>query len=419
MNSHAPPAQTARLHTASLSPAGAQEKNSASSSDLQMTAANGSAYLPYWRLSSFYLFYFAVLGALLPYWSLYLQSLGFTPQKIGELMALLMATRVVAPNIWGYIADCSGERIALIRTASLLAALAFSTVYLDHSYWTLAVVMATFSFFWNGTLPQFEVTTLTHLGKNTQYYSRIRLWGSIGFILSAAFLGPALEHASIDLLPAVILALMVSIWLVSLTVPESRISSRATKSQPLWCVLQKPEVVSFFAAAFLMQASHGPYYTFYTIYMEGYGYSRSLIGSFWALGVIAEVGLFLAMHRLLPALGVRWLLLGSLLLASLRWLLIGFFPTQLPLMLFAQILHAATFGAFHAAAIEWIQRHFTGAQHGRGQALYSSLGFGAGGAFGSFYSGHLWTLQPNSAYLAAAGFGIIAFVMLYPTVDRA
>jgi PPP family 3-phenylpropionic acid transporter len=81
--------------------------------------------IPYWRLSGFYLFYFAVLGALLPYWSLYLQSLGFSSHKIGELMALLMATRILAPNIWGYIADYSGRRMTIIRLASLLAALAF------------------------------------------------------------------------------------------------------------------------------------------------------------------------------------------------------------------------------------------------------------------------------------------------------
>ncbi|QBQ54111.1 MFS transporter [Nitrosococcus wardiae] len=373
---------------------------------------------PYWRLSGFYLFYFATLGALLPYWSLYLQSLGFTPQKIGELMALLMATRILAPNVWAYIADHSGKRMIIVRIASLLAILAFSAVYLNHSYWALAGVMVTFSFFWNGTLAQVEVTTLTHLGKKTHHYSRVRLWGSIGFVITAALLGFLLDHAGMDLLPAVILTLMAGIWVMSLTVPESNTHHHHPHHGSLWRVLQKPEVLTFFVAAFLMQASHGPYYTFYTIYMEGYGYSRGLIGSLWAIGVIAEVGLFLGMHRLLPALGARWMLLGSLLLASLRWLLLGLYPSLLPLMVFAQLLHAATFGAFHAAAIDWVHRHFTGPHQGRGQALYSSLGFGAGGAFGSFYSGHLWTLEPKDAYLAAALIGITAFCLAYPTIDR-
>jgi PPP family 3-phenylpropionic acid transporter len=382
-------------------------------------AASGDTPVPpYWRLSGFYLFYFATLGALLPYWSLYLQSLGFSPQKIGELIALPMAIRILAPNIWGHIADRSGRRMTIVRLASLLAALAFSTVYLNHSYQALVGVMVTFSFFWNGTLPQLEVTTLTHLEKKPHYYSRVRLWGSIGFIFSVALLGPALDYTSVDLLPAVLLTLMIGIWLMSLTVPESEIHHCYGDRGPLWRILQKPEILIFFTVAFLMQASHGPYYTFYTIYMEGYGYSRSLIGSLWALGVIAEVGIFLSMHRLLPALRVRRILLGSLLLASLRWLLIGLFPSHLSLVIFAQLLHAATFGAFHAAAIDWVHRHFTGSHQGRGQALYSSLGFGAGGAFGSFYSGYLWAMDPNGTYLIAAAIAITAFCLAYPSIDR-
>lgn len=373
---------------------------------------------PYWRLSGFYLFYFATLGALLPYWSLYLQSLGLAPQRIGELMALMMATRILAPTIWGYIADQSGKRMVIIRTASLLATLVFSTVYLSHSYWALAGVMMGFSFFWNGTLPQFEVTTLSHLGKKVHHYSRVRLWGSIGFILTVTLLGSVLERSRMDLLPTVILLLMSGIWLMSLTVPESDPHRHATDLKPLWQVLQQPGILAFFTTAFLMQASHGPYYTFYTLYMEEYGYSRSLIGGLWALGVIAEVVLFLAMHRLLPIWGARRVLLGSLLLASLRWLLVGLFPSHLALMVLAQLLHAATFGTFHAAAIDWIYRHFTGASQGRGQALYSSLGFGAGGAFGSFYSGYLWAIAPSSAYLVAATLGITAFCLAYPSIDR-
>jgi PPP family 3-phenylpropionic acid transporter len=311
--------------------------------------------------------------------------------------------------------------MTIIRLASLLAALTFSTVYLNHSYLALAGMMITFSLFWNGTLPQFEVITLTYLDleKKPHHYSRIRLWGSIGFILSVTLLGSVLDRVSMGLLPAVILALMIGICFLSLTVPESDIYHYHNSGQkPLWKVLQNPEILIFFTIAFLMQASHGPYYTFYTIYLEGYGYGRSLIGSLWALGVMAEVGIFLSMHRLLPSLGVRRILLGSLLLASLRWLLIGLFPSYLLIVIFAQLLHGATFGAFHAAAIGWIYHYFSGIHRGRGQALYSSLGFGAGGAVGSFYSGYLWAISPNGTYLVATTITIIAFCVAYFGIDR-
>ncbi|MDX1251687.1 MAG: MFS transporter [Gammaproteobacteria bacterium] len=370
--------------------------------------------MPYWRLSAFYFFFFSSLGAMLPYWGLYLESLGFTPQRIGELMALLMATKIVSPNVWGWIADHTGRRMAIVRLGSLLAAVCFSGVLFGSGYWWLALVMVAFSFFWNATLPQFEATTFTHLGEHTHRYSTIRLWGSIGFIVAVAALGPLFQRVGVGLLPWILLGLMASIWLVSLLVPERLVPPHAQEHQPLREVLRRPEVMALLVVCFLMQASHGPYYTFYSIYLEDHGYSRSAIGQLWALGVIAEVGVFLVMHRLAPRTGLRTLFLASMGLTALRWALIGLYVDKLPVMIFAQTLHAASFGIYHAVAIQLVHKYFTGRHQGRGQALYSSLSFGAGGAVGSLYSGYVWgAASPTAAYCAAALIAAAAFLVAW------
>jgi len=121
--------------------------------------------------------------------------------------------------------------------------------------------------------------------------------------------------------------------------------------------------------------------------LETVGYSREFIGLMWGLGVAVEVGIFIFMHRLLPRFGPRQLLLAALAIAALRWQLIGHFAADLPVLLFAQTLHAFTFGVFHAASIHLIQQFFPGSLQGRGQALYSSLSFGAGNAVGSLAAG--------------------------------
>ncbi len=128
----------------------------------------------YWRLSGFYLFYFASLGALLPYWGLYLESLDFSVTEIGQLVAILMATKIVAPNIWGWIADHTGHRMSIVRMGSLLAAISFTGVFIADGFWWLALVMAVFSFFWNAALPQFEATTMNHLGHCWEHQVRAR-----------------------------------------------------------------------------------------------------------------------------------------------------------------------------------------------------------------------------------------------------
>ncbi len=370
--------------------------------------------MPYWRLSSFYFFYFATLGALIPYWGLYLKDLGFSELQIGELLAVVMATKIIAPNVWGWIADHTGQRMLVIRVASLLAAICFSGVFVSSGYWWLILVMSAFSFFWNASLPQFEATTLNHLGPETQRYSSIRLWGSIGFIVTVAGLGVLFDYVRISYLPLILLLLFVSIWLSSLVVPEQDGRHEYIDHQPLWVLLRRREILSLLVAAFFLQASHGPYYSFYSLYLETWGYSRLLIGELWALGVIAEIFVFIYMHRLLPRFGARKLFLAALLLTGLRWLLIAGFLDNLLILLIAQVLHAASFGIVHAVAIHLIHIYFKGRHQGKGQALYSSLSFGAGGAVGSVLGGWLWTTSgPKSMFISAAAVSLLAWAVAW------
>lgn len=364
---------------------------------------------PYWRLSGFYFFYFASLGALIPYWGLYLDSLGYEAADIGSLMAIIMATKIISPNIWGWIADHTGKRMAIVRLGSLAAVISFAGIFFTAHFWWLALVMLSFSFFWNAALPQFEATTFSHLRAETHRYSSIRLWGSIGFIIAVWVLGDVLNKIGMGYLPTILLVLFLGIWVMSLLVPEDAAGHLPLDHEPLHKVMTRPAVLGLLLSCFLMQASHGPYYTFYSLYMAAHGYSLWLIGAMWAVGVIAEVLVFLGMHRLVPAFGLKPLLIISLLLASLRWILIGLYPGQGVIMFFAQCLHAASFGVYHATAIQLIHGYFRGRHQGKGQALYSSLSFGAGGAAGSFLSGYAWeTIGGNTTFMLAALASLIA-----------
>jgi PPP family 3-phenylpropionic acid transporter len=277
--------------------------------------------------------------------------------------------------------------------------------------------MVIFSFFWNAALPQFEATTFNHLRDETHRYSSIRLWGSVGFIVAVWGLGYFLEGEHIRYLPVLLIVLFSGIWFSSLIVPEEAAGHLPLDHEPLRKVLTKPHVAGLLLVCFLMQASHGPYYTFYSIYMESFNYSLSFIGLLWALGVMAEVGVFLVMHRLVPIFGLRKLLLYSLMLTIVRWALIGKFPETIAIVLFAQVLHAATFGIYHAVAIQLIHDYFTGKHQGKGQALYSSMSFGAGGALGSFLSGYTYDyFGPSTMFYGAAVVSLISLVIALKTI---
>lgn len=346
--------------------------------------------MPYWRLSSYYLFYFASLGALVPYWGLYLQDAGFEPLAIGVLMAILTGTKIVAPVVWGHIVDHTGRRMQVVRLGSILAVLGFATLYVTDGFWGMALTLLLFSFFWNASLPQMEALTFNHLRERPTRYALVRVWGSVGFVLVVVALGLALEHGSLAQVPVWVLLLTVGICLTTFVVPDSAPDQTAPSAVSLRALLLQPSVLAFFGACFLMQLSHGIYYAFYSIHLEAAGYSSTAVGWLWALGVIAEVLIFLVMHRLLERFGARRVLLWSLALGGVRWILIGGFVDQPVVMFAAQWLHAATFGTFHASAIHLVHHVFPGRTQGRGQALYNSLSFGAGGAAGSLIGGLLW-----------------------------
>lgn len=379
--------------------------------------------LPFKRLAAFYFCFFGVLGGLAPYWGPYLRSRGFGAAEIGELIALLHATKIIAPNLWGWVADRTGRRVAIIRAACLVALVGFAGVLLPGGYGWMALVMVVFSFFWNAALPQFEANTMSHLGAHTHRYPRIRLWGSVGFMLSVLVLGEAVDRHGAGVVPWALLGLFALLAAVSLSVPQAERSVRRQADGGFLGVLAEPRVAGLLLACFLLQASHGPFYALYSVYLQDNGYSGAVIGALWSLGVLAEIGVFLLMPRWLPRFGPRRLLTLAMGLAAVRWLVVGAFPGSLALQAGAQLLHAATYGVYHATAISLIDRFFVGGHQGRGQALYSSLTFGAGVAAGSLLAGHLWESAGSAstfyaAALAAALGAGVAFAVA-PAAHRA
>ena len=370
------------------------------------------AALPYVRLSAFYLAFFGVLGVLSPYWGPYLKARGFDAAAIGTLIALLHGTKIIAPNLWAWVADRTGQRIVIIRTACVAALIAFSGVLLPGGGFAwMAVVMIGFSFFWHAAMPQFEANTMNHLVNQTHRYPRIRVWGTVGFMVSVLAVGEGIDRLGVEIVPLVLIGLFIFLALVSLSVPQAGQDGRTSDAGGLFAVLRQPPVFGLLIACFLLQASHGPFYAFYSIYLQEHGYSATAIGMLWAIALTAEIGVFLLMPRWLPRFGPRRLLTIAMALGVVRWTLVARFPEVVAIQGLAQLLHAATFGVYHVAAISLIHRYFTGSLQGRGQAIYSSMTFGAGVALGSFMAGNLWdTAGGAQTFYLAAGFAALAAV---------
>lgn len=369
--------------------------------------------LPYWRLSAYYFAYFAFVGAFSPYFTLYLQSLSLSAADIAILMSLMQVMRVLAPGLWGWMAERFGVRLPIVRASALLSLAGFSLFFYLDSFAGLFAAMALMSFFWSAALPLMESVTFAHLGADAHRYGSIRVWGSVGFVVAVLVLGYALDRLPVATLLWVIATVLLGILGCAVAVPDVGGAGEHRESVSLRATLARSEVRALLGACFLMAAAHGALNVFYSIYLVEHGYGKAVVGWMWTLGVLAEIAVFMLMPRISRQWTMRGILLFSFAVAALRFVLIGWGVGSMPVLVFAQLLHGVTFGAYHAAAIAMVNQWFPGRLQSHGQALYGSLSFGAGGMVGSLASGYTWEVLGSAwTYTLGAGFALAGLAWL-------
>jgi MFS transporter, PPP family, 3-phenylpropionic acid transporter len=365
------------------------------------------------NLSRFYFVYYFFVGVFVPYWALYLQSEHFSPVEIGILMSIFQISRIFAPNFWGWLADHTAKRTVWIRLNTVLGVLGFIAVFWAEGFWSMLLVMGALSLFTSSTMPLSESLTLAHLADTKGHYSRIRMWGSVGFIVASVLLGYLIDFSGISSLLWAILVVQVTLFLLTFTLTEVNVAPHHTDHFSVWNILRNPAVVALLIGCALMVSAHGVLYNFYSIYLSAHGYSKGMIGWLWSLGVICEIVVFMLMPIIMRRFSLKAIILASLALAVIRFTMIGLAVDCLILLLIAQSLHAATFGSFHAATVEVVAKFFNGRHQAKGQAIYNSVTYGLGGAIGGIAGGYaLQGLGGELTFLLAAIFPLIGFAVI-------
>ncbi|MEW6995628.1 MFS transporter [Colwelliaceae bacterium MEBiC 14330] len=343
------------------------------------------------RLSSSYFFYFALLGLTSPFLAVYLDGKGFDSRQVGESLAILTATKIIAPSLWSFLADKTGKPLFVIRLGSLLTLLSFSLLFFLNQYWPITFSLALFTLFWTAVLPQLEVHALATLKHSSKKYARVRLWGSIGFIVLAIVSGEAISvygYQVFTLLGFIIL-LGLLFSTLALTDVNSAAKSNASHSPIISKVLAIP-FVCFFIAGILLQVSFGPYYGFFALFLRDLHYSALAVGLLISLGVVAEIIAFIYMGTLFKYCSLKTLLVFSIAITGVRWLLMPVVADSVLLLSILQLSHAASFAVYHSASMQFISSHFEQSQQSRGQGIYLGGVYGVGGAIGAYITGLMW-----------------------------
>jgi len=340
--------------------------------------------------------YFAHIGFFNPYLPLWLQELGLSILAISVLVSVQAATRLFAPYGWGWLSDRTGERIQLMRYSACAALLASTGLWWDGGVnWLFGVLLLMFMHT-SAMMPMSEAA-MAHLVTqdgvfNARRYGRIRLWGSVGFLVTVMVAGVFFERLGMHHFPAWTVATMLAVTVSVFCLPDLKeaIPAHALRVNVM-PVLRQRAVQWFFASVFLHVLSHIGIYVFFSLYLDSLGYSKTMIGLLWALSVVVEIGWFFTQSRWLPRMSLpAWLVLCSVAMV-LRMGLTASSAQVLVLLVVAQTLHALTFATHHTVCIALLSQHFSGRLRGRGQALYTVIGYGFPGVIGGLAGGMLST----------------------------
>jgi PPP family 3-phenylpropionic acid transporter len=348
-----------------------------------------------------YFVYFGVLGIYLPYFNLYCYHIGFSGTQIGGLSAARSLVLVIFPLLWAALADRLRRRRLLYVLCSLCAAFIWCLYLTTTEFLPMFAITVVHGIFFAPLISFLEAFSMDVLGRARQRYGRIRAWGSVNFILAVLLLGYLIDAFNIRLILILILAGSVLQSIAAMRMP--RVMGAKTAFFPgRPATLMRPQTVVFLLCGFLMLASHGAYYGFFSIHLETLGFSKAFIGISWALASAVEILVMITSGSIFRRFSLESVLLFSFAVAAFRWMALSFIHSPW-LILLTQSLHAVTYAAFHMASILYIDRLSPDRNKTLGQAANNAVQYGLGLMIGFFLNGYLYGRIGSFALFALSG----------------
>ena len=328
------------------------------------------------------------------------------------MLGLWYASRIVGPPLWIAAMHRSARQGRWFVAGCAATMLCFAGFAFVRTAPALLAVMAVFGLFYNAVMPQFEAMTLAALGPDTHRYGRIRVWGSIGFLLVASTYGALLDRLGDDAFPWLTLPLLAATVLAALTHLHDPPGSDAPAPRLDGALWKRPGVRRFLAVALLMQLGFGPFYVFYTLHLQAAGHGGLEVGALWGLGVLVEIALFWQAPKLIARFGAIRLMAWCLALTLVRWAITARFVESLPAMALAQCAHAFSFAVFHACCMRRLVELFPGPLGKHGQGLLYGFSSGIGGVLGALLASAMWEHGGGqAAFLAGAAVTGVALLV--------
>jgi len=372
------------------------------------------------RISLGFSTFFLYVGLYLPYFPIWLQSRDLTPLQISTVFSMSLVIRVLASGQVLAFADTQKDRSTVLSVLYVLSAITILLYLPAETFIPILLVTLLYNFFFNPTLPLLDAITLAGVRRFDADYGKIRIWGSVVFILANMGGGAILAGYNPDVILYALLASMALGALCSFAIPRiGRVSpykkEAAANRWSIWRkFLSNREFVRVLLATGLAQASHAFLYGFGSIYWQSIGYSGTMIGLFWAIGVVAEVILFQFAKGLFRRISAVQMIIIGCIGGALRWVLFPFVEGEAAFLLL-QILHGASFGATHIGLMQYILESVPEENIGAAQGAGFVLG-GVAMGLAVFASGPLYAAWGAGGFWVMAGMCVVGLALLAPKI---
>jgi len=357
-------------------------------------------------LSAFYLFYFALVGVYIIYLPKMLSIVGYSASEIGAIFSAAPMMRFIMPFIFRRFGGLNERTYKISLIATFISTLLLFVAL--NNFVALFIINLIYGGAMGIILPFVDTYALNEIGK--ERYGKVRLWGSIGFMLIALWLGTHLQtpHQALIYLSMMALFTMLFGWKMSGEDSKSEATSKEGE-------FSLSKYWAFWIATFLMQVSFGGFYNFFTIYETANGISLELTSWLWSFGVICEIFMLYFQGPLLK-FNLLKLIEISTFVTAIRWLLLWIYPNSLVVAFLSQSFHALSFALYYSATIAYIYELYT--QKRLAQQFFLGISFGLGGAIGSLIAGVVYDISPNELFLSQAIIALLAWIMVVVHAKR-
>ncbi|MEX1036065.1 MAG: MFS transporter [Sneathiella sp.] len=362
------------------------------------------------RLAPFYVALFLIVGFQLPFWPVWLSFKGLTAEEIGMVLSAPIWAKILFTPMIAALADYSGRRRAPLVIMSAICLGLFQIYFFADGFWQILILAVSIGIFYSSFTALGDNLVLTLSRTQKIDYPRIRLWGSVSFIVAAFWGGQLLSGRSADFIPLMLSAAFLFLFLCCLILPEIRITRSEQGRKGLRRLLKSFDFMAFLITAGLIQGSHAILYSSGTLQWQKQGIGDTTIGFLWAEGVVVEIILFAVARHIFKSFTPLQLLLMGGVAGLIRWTVMGFAP-DLPVLVVIQTLHGVTFAATHLGAMRFIVEKLPVEISARAQGLYSAISLGLVMGGGLFVSGYLYEAFASGAYFVMAGFCAAALLM--------